>query len=73
MGKGPPITELAAGTVDGVNKQFATVSHDYATGTLRVFRNGSVSFVVTELGGKDFEVATAPLAGDQISVYYRPI
>lgn len=66
------ITELAIGDVDGINKLFKT-HRDYKTGSVVAYHNGLANVVPVELGGRDFELPIAPLAGDVITVYYRPI
>jgi len=67
-----PITELANGTIDGVNTAYTT-NRDYKTGSLVVFNNGFADAEPAELGGKDFTVSPAPQIGDVVTVYYRPI
>lgn len=73
----PIALEPAVGVVDGVNDTF-TVTSSYATGTLRVFSNGIIKQVDDldgwiELGGNSFQMKEAPLAGDRLMAYYRPI
>jgi hypothetical protein len=65
--------QLAVGVVDGVNTLFSTVS-DYKPGSLVHFLNGFPQHSgMVELGGRDFQLTTAPLTGDVVSVYYRRI
>lgn len=69
-----PRFQVAVGSVDGVNKLFET-SVDYETGTLAVFRNGtllerSADNGWAELGGNEFEMKVAPLTKDVIHVFY---
>jgi hypothetical protein len=65
--------ELAIGTINGANVAFAT-SIDYVPGTVRAFTPTlQHPSDLTELGGKDFELAEAPLADDLVYVVYRSI
>ena len=66
------ITELAIGDTDGVNTIFET-HRDYKTGSIVAYRNGLANVEATEHGGRTFAIPKAPLAGDVITVYYRPI
>lgn len=63
--------EEQLGPFDGVQTTFST-SLDYVPGSLRAF-TPLLSAVVglTELGGKDVELAEAPLEGDVLIFVYR--
>lgn len=67
------LMEIAAGTIDGVNRVFTT-SHYYVTGSVRAFapllQNG---LEVTELGGNRVQLADAPLEGDVVYLTYRSV
>jgi hypothetical protein len=67
----------AGGSVDGVNRVFTTPSK-YIPRSLQVFVNGMNPIKTgTEDGWKElapytkFELRTAPVEGDVVSVYYR--
>ena len=66
------ITELAIGSIDASNKLFKT-HRDYKAGSLVVYTNGFADAEPIELGGRDFELSKAPVVGEVITVYYRPI
>lgn len=65
--------ERPAGDVDGVNRTFQT-NQPYISGSLQVFINGiAQSQLVDESGAGSgvFELDTAPLIGDDITVQYQ--
>lgn len=65
--------ERPAGDVDGVNRAFQT-NQPYISGSLQVFINGiAQSQLVDESGAGSgvFELDTAPLIGDDITVQYQ--
>jgi hypothetical protein len=68
------ITEVPAGVVDGVNRQFAT-SATYLPSTTKVYLNGQLKRPDyddghVELGGQLIELKEAPLLGDDVQVRY---
>lgn len=65
------------GDVDGVNRDFQTIS-DFAASSLHVYVNGQLRSAVLdggwdETGPHNFKLKEAPLPGDVIQVAYRPI
>ena len=65
--------EELLGPFDGVQTQFSTQS-DYVSGSVRAFLPLLEQQAnVTELGGRDVELAEAPLQGDVVFLVYRSI
>lgn len=65
------VMEMAVGTIDGANREFATSGRYYVSGSVRVFTPTLQAPVsVTELGQDRFEVDDAPMEGDLLYVYY---
>jgi hypothetical protein len=64
--------DIIDGPFDGVQTDFQT-ENIYAPGSLRVFLPQLLTIVsVTELGGKDFRLASAPQDDDFLMLWYRP-
>jgi hypothetical protein len=64
--------ETPGGTIDGVNKDFASASL-YSSNLLAVFLNGlrqRRTADYTETGSQSFQFVSAPLAGDSLSIDY---
>jgi hypothetical protein len=64
--------ETPSGTIDGVNKDFASVSL-YSSNLLAVFLNGLRQRRIadyTETGNQSFRFINAPLPGDSLSIDY---
>jgi hypothetical protein len=71
------VIEVAAGPIDGFNKSF-TVTAMYVPGSLQVWLNGLLlrkdyADGWTEQGSNQFKMKEAPLAGDVVQAYYRPL
>ncbi len=67
-----PRIKPAIGVVDGVNKTFQT-EQPFAAGTVIPFINGKAEFgrMDTEIPPKSFTLTIAPIAPDNVAVYYR--
>jgi hypothetical protein len=67
-----PRIKPAIGAIDGVNKTFKT-EQPFAAGTVIPFINGKAEFgrMDTEFPPKTFTLDIAPLATDNVGVYYR--
>jgi len=73
----PPRIEVASGPINGANKKFATVEL-FVPGSLVVLLNGvalegTLDNGWTETGGNEFTVKEAPIVGDVIQAFYRPV
>lgn len=71
------VMEPLIGIVNGINRDFRT-SAPYISGTLIVFLNGvalqeDVEGGWVELGSGRLRMNEAPITGDAIQVYFRPL
>jgi hypothetical protein len=71
------VIEVAMGPIDGVNKSF-TVSAMYVPGSLQVWLNGLLlrkdyDDGWTEQGWNKFKMKEAPIPGDVVQAYFRPL
>ena len=71
------VIEAAMGPIDGVNTSF-TVSAMYVPGSLQVWLNGQLKrkdFTDgwSEQGSNKFKMNEAPLPGDVVQAYFRPL
>jgi hypothetical protein len=67
-----PRKVLAIGVLDGVNKTYSTPS-TFVAGTVVPFINGKASFgrKASETPPTTFDLTVAPLASDEVAVYYQ--
>jgi hypothetical protein len=64
--------EIPNGTIDGVNRNY-TSNNVYTAGLLGVYLNGMrlrPAFDYTETGNQSFQLLSAPLSGDSLSIDY---
>ena len=69
---------VLSGTIDGVNTTFTVSAAEYVSGTLRVYLNGQLQTQGTSEDWTEansdvgqFDFATPPVSGDQITVTYK--
>ena len=67
-----PRKVLAAGVLDGVNTTYSTPT-PFLSGTVIPFINGKLSLgrLSAEVPPSSFDLTVAPLATDEVAVYYR--
>lgn len=71
------VIEVAVGVIDGVNTTFR-VSVMYVPGSLQVWLNGLLlrkdwDNGWVELGSNKFRLKEAPISGDVVQAYFRPL
>jgi hypothetical protein len=71
------VIEVATGAVDGTNRLFR-VSASYAPGSVQVWLNGLLlkrdyDDGWAELGSNVIRLKVAPVSGDTVQVFYRPL
>lgn len=71
------VIETALGPVNGINTKFTT-SVMYVPGSLQVWLNGLLKRRDfddgwVELGSNKFEMKEAPITGDVVQAYFRPL
>lgn len=72
----PALMEPALGVVDGMNRDFRT-SRDYVRGSLQawvnILRRREHEDGWEETGTRTFRLREAPLPGDRVFAWYRPV